>query len=161
MLFLSYRSTFLLTTKHPFRRPILAQLLKNRPTCATITGATMVHLSLVMAGLPSWRSPFHSVFGIPDPGCGLSRAIVALLRADWTTAVTFHAFAPLFVIALILIALSVVLPRWLRDKAAAWVAELERRTGLTAILLVGLVVYWLARLLLIGNTFINLINGNN
>jgi hypothetical protein len=74
--------------------------------------------------------------------------------------VTFHAFAPLFVIALILIALSAVLPCWSRDKVAAWVAGVEHRTGLTAILLVGLVVYWLARLFLMGETFIHLINGS-
>lgn len=150
---------FLLTAGHPFRRPILAPLLKNRITCAAVTGATILQLSLVMAGLPGWRSPFHSIFGLPDPGCGLSRAIVALLRGDWATSVTFHAFAPLFVIALTLIALSAVLPRWPRDKVAAWVAGLEHRTGLTAILLVGLVVYWLARLLIMGEAFINLING--
>lgn len=150
---------FPLTAEHPFRRPILAPLLKNRITCAAVTGATILQLSLVMAGLPGWRSPFHSIFGLPDPGCGLSRAIVALLRGDWATSVTFHAFAPLFVIALTLIALSAVLPRWPRDKVAAWVAGLEHRTGLTAILLVGLVVYWLARLLIMGEAFINLING--
>ncbi len=150
----------LLTAQNAFRRPILAQLLKNRPTCVAITGAAAVQLSLVMVGLPGWRSPFHAILGLPDPGCGLSRAIVALLRGDWTTAMTFHAFAPLFVIALTLIAIGAVLPRWPRDKVAAWVAGLEHRTGLTAILLVCLVVYWLARLLIMGETFIRLINGS-
>lgn len=150
---------FPLTAEHPFRKPILAQLLKSRPTCVAISGAATVHLSLVTAGLPSWRSPVHSIFGLPDPGCGLSRAIIALLRGDWAASLTFHAFAPLFVIALTLIGISTLLPRCPREKVAAWVARLEHRTGLTAILLVGLVVYWLARLLIMREAFIHLING--
>lgn len=139
--------------------PILAPLLKNRAVCLAVTGASVLHLSLVLSGLPSWQSPLHAVFGLPDPGCGLSRAIVALLRGNWQVSLTFHAFAPLFVIALALIAASAVLPSWPRDNIAAWVEGLERRTGLTAILLIGLVIYWLARLLIWREAFINLIAG--
>ncbi|MBI1881917.1 MAG: DUF2752 domain-containing protein [Chloroflexi bacterium] len=137
----------------------MAPLLRNRVVCLAITGATILHLSLVMAGLPSWHSPVHYVFGLPDPGCGLSRAIVALLRGDWQTSLTFHAFAPLFVLALTLIAITAVLPAWPRDKIVAWVEGIERHTGLTAILLIGLVAYWLARLLILRAAFINLIAG--
>ncbi|HXV41713.1 MAG TPA: DUF2752 domain-containing protein [Anaerolineae bacterium] len=140
-------------------QPILAPLLRNRIVCLAITGATILHLTLVIAGLPSWYSPAHYVFGLPDPGCGLSRAIVALLRGDWQTSLTFHAFAPLFVVALALIAINTILPAWPKDKIVAWVEGIERRTGLTAILLIGLVVYWLARLLVLRESFINLIAG--
>jgi hypothetical protein len=72
---------------------------------------------------------------------------------------TFHAFAPLFVVALTLIAINTILPSWPRDKIVAWVEGIERRTGLTAILLIGLVAYWLARLLVLRESFINLIAG--
>ncbi|MCL4294358.1 MAG: DUF2752 domain-containing protein [Anaerolineae bacterium] len=137
----------------------MAPLLRKRVVCLAITGATVLHLSLVMAGLPSWHSPVHYVFGLPDPGCGLSRAIIALLRGDWQTSLTFHAFAPLFVVALTLIAITAVLPAGPRDKIAAWVEGIERHTGLTAILLIGLVAYWLARLLILRAAFINLIAG--
>ena len=147
------------TVASAFRRPILAPLLKNSITCAAITGATALHLSLVIAGLPSWHSPFHDIFGIPDPGCGLTRAIVALLSGDWQTSLTFHAFAPLFVIALTLIAFNAIIPRLPRDMIVAWVEGVERHTGLTAILLLGLVVYWLARLLILREVFISLIAG--
>ena len=140
-------------------RPILAPLLRKRVVCLAITGATILQLSLVMAGLPGWHSPVHYVFGLPDPGCGLSRAIVALLRGDWQTSLTFHAFAPLFVVALTLIAITAVLPAWPRDKIAAWVERIEGHTGLTAILLIGLVAYWLVRLLILRAAFINLIAG--
>jgi hypothetical protein len=147
------------TIGYAFYKPILAPLLKNRSLCIAITGATILHLSLVISGLPSWQSPIHSIFGIPDPGCGLSRAIITLLRGDWWTSLTFHAFASLFIIALTLITLNAILPSLPRDKLAAWVEGVERRTGLTAILLVGLVVYWLARLLIMREAFISLIEG--
>ena len=141
------------------RKPILASILRDRTTCAAITAATILQLSLVFAGLPGWHSPIHSFLGIPDPGCGLSRAIVALLRGDWQTSLTYHAFAPLFVIALTLIALASVLPHGTRDKVAAWIEALELRTGLTAFFLISLVIYWLARMLIMREAFFKLIAG--
>lgn len=139
------------------REPILASLLKSRGTCLAITTVTILQLSLVFVGLPGWQSPIHALFGVPDLGCGLSRAIVALLRGDWRTSLTFHAFAPLFMIALTLIAAAAVLPSTIRDKVAMWIEMLERRTGLTAFLLIGLVVYWLARLLIMREAFFQLV----
>jgi hypothetical protein len=117
-----------------------------------------LQLSLSALGLPAWRSPLHSTLGIPDFGCGLTRAILALLRGNWRTSLTLHAFAPFFVVALILIALAAILPATLREKIIVQIEVLERRTGLTTILLVGLVVYWLARLLILREAFILLVN---
>lgn len=117
-----------------------------------------MQLSLSALGLPAWRSPLHSTFGIPDFGCGLTRAILALLRGDWRTSLTFHAFAPFFLSALTLIVLAAILPATLREKIIVQIEALERRTGLTTILLVGLVVYWLARLLILREAFIFLVN---
>ncbi len=146
-------------SKSALFNPILASILNNRVACALITGATTLQLGLVSVDLPAWQSPSHAVFGLPDPGCGLSRAIVALLRGEWRTSLTFHAFAPLFVVALSLVAMTAILPRGPRDKLVALVEYLERRTGLTAILLIGLVVYWLARLLFMREAFLKLVAG--
>lgn len=141
------------------RTPILAPLLKNRAICLAVTGATIIQLSLVALGLPGWRSPILAFFGVPDPGGGLTRAIVAFLRGDWQISLTFHAFAPFFIVALTLIATVAVLPASPRDKIINWVEKLEVSTGLTAILLIGLVVYWLGRLFILGETYITLIAG--
>jgi len=140
------------------REPVLARILKSRATCVAITSAAILQLSLGALGLPAWRSLLHSTFGIPDFGCGLTRAILALLRGDWQTSLMFHAFAPLFVVALTLVALAAILPDKLRAETVAWVETIERRTGLTAILLSGLVLYWLARLLIMGEAFILLVS---
>ena len=116
-----------------------------------------MQIILVSIGLPGWRSPFHAFLGIPDLGCGLTRAIVFLLRGEWQKALVYHAFAPLFVIALGTIGLATFLPNQKRDKLATWIAEIESRTGLTAILLISLVVYWLARLLIMRGDFLTLV----
>jgi len=138
-------------------QPILASILNNRLVCAMITGASIIQVGLVSAGLPGWKSPIHELLGIPDPGCGLTRAIAALLRGNWRTSLTFHAFAPLFVIALGLIAISLFLPLQLREKIVDQVRVLEQRTGLTAFLLIGLIIYWLARLLILREAFLALV----
>ena len=141
------------------RQPILAPLLYNRLLCWLITVAGIIQISLTALALPAWQSPLHSLVGIPDPGCGLTRAIVALLSGDWQTALMFHAFAPLFIVALMVIALGAILPNpgrnWLLDR----VALIERRTGLNAILLIALVIYWLARLVFLQEEYLMLIAG--
>jgi hypothetical protein len=140
-------------------KPILTSILQSRVLCAMILGVTVLQLVLVGSGLPGWQSPIHTVLGIPDPGCGLSRATVALLSGNWRSSLTFHAFAPFLVAALSLIAITTVLPARLHDKAVTVVEGLETQTGLTAFLLIGLVIYWLARLLIMGEAFINLVAG--
>ena len=52
-----------------------------------------------------------------------------------------------------------VLPSALNDRIIAWVEEVEGRTGLTAILLVGLVIYWLVRLFILREAYLTLIAG--
>jgi len=139
--------------------PTLALLLERRTTGVVIVGAAILHTLLVSLGLPSWQCPVRNGLGIPCPGCGLSRATAALLHGDWQTSVTYHAFAPLFLVAFGLIAVVTVLPSSQRQAAISWVARMERRTGITGILLILLVVYWLARFLVYRAAFLNLITG--
>lgn len=124
-----------------------------------ITGAVVVHGGLTWLGLPGWQCPIRQYLGVPCLGCGLSRAMLALLGGDWSTALRYHAFAPLFLAALLLIALTACLPQQARQQVSRWVAQVERRTGLTGLLLVGLVFYWLVRLLFFYDSFVGLIMG--
>jgi hypothetical protein len=48
------------------------------------------------------------VFGIPCPGCGLTTAIAELLRGDWRGSLSIHAFAPIFVVAFVIMLAAVV-----------------------------------------------------
>lgn len=145
--------------KNQICTPILASVAQNRLAGAMIAGAAGLQTGLVSLGLPGWPCPFFHVLGLPCPGCGLSRACAALLYGDWSTSLELHAFAPIFVGGLILVFLAAVLP----PRQHAWLVGrlelVERRTGITAILLVSLMLYWLVRLLLFPEAFINLIRG--
>src|SRR5436190_966524 len=81
-------------------------------------------------------------FGIPCPGCGMTRATVFLFRGNWKEAMTMHAFAPIFLVGLAVVAFCTVGPRRQIDRVIAGTERLERHTGITTILLAGLILYW-------------------
>ncbi len=139
--------------------PILATLLENRTTSLVVVGAAILHTVLMILGLPSWQCPVRYVLGIPCPGCGLSRAATALLQGNWQTSLTYHVFGPFFLAALALMAGITLLPSRQRYSVINWIDRVERRTRITAILLIAFVVYWLARLLFFRETFVNSIMG--
>jgi len=128
--------------------PILAPLLGDRRAILLLLAASAVQVSLVAAGLPAWPCPVKSFLGIPCPGCGLSSALVYLLHGKWQNALHSHAFAPIFLFGFVLAAVVSTLPGDTHRQAVAEVARFERRTGIMAFLLLGLVVYWVLRLLL-------------
>lgn len=124
-----------------------------------IVGAAGLQAGLVGLGLPGWSCPILHVTGLPCPGCGLSRAIVLLLHGDWHTSLELHAFAPVFILGLTLIFGAAVLPQRQQSWLIRQLELVERRTGMTAILLVSLMLYWLVRLLFFPDAFLNLIKG--
>jgi hypothetical protein len=134
--------------------------LQNRAVGFALVGAAALHFGLVILGLPGWQCPIRQTLGIPCPGCGLSRAMLALTLGDWQTSLTLHAFAPLFLIGLLLMTGVTLLPSAQRQFAINWIDLVERRTGIIAILLISFVLYWLARLVLLREAFIRLIIGS-
>ena len=67
-----------------------------------------------------WKCPSKVFFGIPCPGCGLTRAYKAALRFDFQTAFTHHPLFPLAVPTLLYLIHYRVLPRRL-PPLAEWV----------------------------------------
>ncbi|GIK39797.1 MAG: hypothetical protein BroJett011_36300 [Chloroflexota bacterium] len=124
-----------------------------------IAGAGGLQAGLVSLGIPGWQCPFLHVTGLPCPGCGLSRAVVLLLQGDWRASLGLHAYAPLFIVALLLVTWAAILPGQQRTWFIGRLEWVERRTGITAILLIGLMLYWLIRLLVFPEAFINLVKG--
>jgi hypothetical protein len=139
--------------------PVLALLLQNRRLAVILSLTAILQAGLVWAGLPGWPCPVAHTLGIPCPGCGLSRATVAFLRGDWHAAFALHLYAPVFVLVLALCASASLLPARPRATLVNTVAAVERRTGLGAALTVGLVVYWLARLLFAPDAMLRLVRG--
>ena len=143
--------------QHAF--PPISPVLRDRKFSFVLVGATGLHVALVSLSLPSWECPFFRLTGIPCPGCGLSRATLLLLKGDLAGSLRFHAFAPIFLFAIIALILSVLLPKSIIQPAIASAELIERKTGLTVLILVALIVYWLARLLFMQAAFVQLIRG--
>lgn len=89
----------------------------------------------------------------------MTRATLFLFRGDLKQALTMHAYAPIFVIGLIVIALCTIAPRNYVERIVTRTEALESYTGITTLLLSGLIVYWLARLLILQTAFVRLIQG--
>lgn len=124
-----------------------------------VCGAAVAQLALVRAGWPGWPCPAVHAFGVPCPGCGLTRATVALLGGDWRTALALHAFAPALLGAFALVASAAVLPERPRRLIISGVETLERRVHMSRILFAGLLLYWSLRLLFSHGTLIRLMRG--
>ncbi len=81
-------------------------------------------------------------FGLPCPGCGMTRAFAQLARGEWSAAVAFHPWAPVLAVELalgwLLWGAALIAPR-----PAGW----RRRLGpLLGANLAALAALWLGRL---------------
>jgi hypothetical protein len=137
----------------------LATLLRDRRFGLFLTGALSLNLAAIALHLPSWECAFFRVTGLPCPGCGLTRACLLLLRGEVQASIKFHAFAPIFVLLIGMLIICTLLPRTVAEPFVNKAEKLERRTGITIIILGGLILYWLARLLLFPTAFAQLIRG--
>jgi len=89
----------------------------------------------------------------------MTRATLFLFQGNLKQALTLHVYAPIFLIALIIITLCTIGPRNYVERIVAKTETVENYTGITTILLGGLIVYWLARLLILQTAFVRLIQG--
>jgi hypothetical protein len=128
-----------------FFTPVIAPLLQRRWIIVIFAGVGVVQMALTITGLPGWQCPIRSTFGVTCPGCGLTTAIAMLLKGNWLMAVQTHAFAPLLLMVLILMLIAIALPAASLDKISGNVARLERKTGISAIVILSMVIYWLLR----------------
>ena len=127
--------------------PIVTPILKERYLPYILAGFGVAQITLVASGQHGWQCPIKAALGIPCPGCGLTNATVLLLHGKWRESLATHAFAPIFLVGLLLITVVSLLPgRW-RAKAVDAVALMEKRTGFAAIVLLALMGYWGMRLL--------------
>jgi len=129
----------------PVFTPVLSSLLERRLTAWVLVLGVAAQVGLVAMGLPGWSCPFRSVFGIPCPGCGLTTAVTLLMRGEWRTALSLHAFSPLVLLTGGLMIGIGVLPPTIHREAVAWISGMERKTGVTTVLLFGLLGYWILR----------------
>ena len=141
--------TYKLRPSNWFFTPVLAPLLQNRRLICIFAAVGVAQLILVATGWNGWQCPIRSAFGIICPGCGLSTAMTLLVKGHWAEAVRMHVFAPLFLMVLVFMAAAIALPAVYLKRLSAGVAALEHKTGITAIMMLGMVLYWLLRVFVI------------
>jgi len=146
-------------TSQTLSPPIATAILRDRRLALAVFGFSALNLALFVLHLPTWQCPLLHTYGVPCPGCGLTRAIALLFRGEWRASLTMHAFAPVFVIGLAMITLGALLPSDHRQAFIGWIQEIEQRTAITTLLVVALFLYWLVRLLFFPATFSQLIRG--
>jgi hypothetical protein len=129
-----------------FCRAVLAPLLYNRWLSCIFVAFGAAQLMLSITGIGGWQCPIYATLGVICPGCGMTTAMAMLLRGHWQMAVQTHAFAPAILIVLILMLVTIPLPAAYLTKFCACVERLERKTGITAILLLSMMLYWLLRI---------------
>jgi len=139
--------------------PIIAAILRDRRLALAVSGVAALNLALFALHAPTWQCPLLQTFGVPCPGCGLTRAIALLFQGDWRASMTMHAFAPFFLIGLVVMGLGALLPSRGRQAFIGNVQRIEQRTAITTLLLAALFAYWLVRLLFFQSTFFQLIRG--
>ncbi len=144
-------------TKPSLFSPVLGPILHDRRLSSIISGAAVLQVLLASLHLSGWPCPFFHTLGIPCPGCGMTRATLFLIQGEWQQAFTMHAFAPVAIAALALIIFCTLSPRAQAERIANRAEFLERYTGLTTLLLGGLILYWLARLIILRAAFARLI----
>ncbi len=91
--------------------------------------------------------PFARLSGHPCPGCGMTRATLALLRLDWAEAVRWHPLSPICVPLVALLCAEGV-ASYVQQRNVAWATRLTSgRFGgwLWVGLGAALIAIWLAR----------------
>jgi hypothetical protein len=133
--------------------PVFATVLRDQRILRLITAIALLHLLAGLTGMPGWKCPVYATFAVPCPGCGLSRAMVLLVRGELQAAFAAHIFAPIFLTGILaMVSLSLLPVRFCRS-AVRKLAILERYTGLAGFLVIGMTVYWGVRFIgLIGSS---------
>ena len=130
--------------------PVLAPIIRSRWEALAISVAAVLHVALITVGLPGWQCPIKAITGVPCPGCFLGTAISLLLKGKLQQSLVVHAFAPVVVLGVGFIGVASLLPDTVRLSVVQKTAEIEQRTGITAIILFGLLFYWSLRLFWFG-----------
>jgi hypothetical protein len=133
---------------------IVLQVTPGRLSLLSLVIAAAVPRSLVESG--PMLSPFRMTTSLPDPGCGMTRSLVALAHGDLTGSLYFHPLG-IMVAALLAILMLVDLNPWRANLAASYprLAPLRSSWALLEWLMLGptpwvgiaaFVVVWLVRL---------------
>ncbi len=126
----------------PWFAPLLRQVVLCRAIVITLFVLGVAHLF----GWSLWPCMFSKITGLPCPGCGMTRAVAAMLHGQWHQAMLYHPFAPGFVVLGLIMMVCCIASQGLREKVSAHVEKLEAVTKFTSVFLLSAVIYGLLRM---------------
>lgn len=127
--------------------PVLGPLMQNRWIIVLLAAVALALVASTAMGITVWQCPLRSTLGVVCPGCGLTRAMVLLIQGHWHASFHTHAFAPIFLIGVTVLTITSITPKKFQQKAARWTTEVEKRTGVVAVLMMAMLTYWIFRIL--------------
>lgn len=137
---------FLSLFKKLLFQPLLGPLIERQAACLAFALASATLFVGIWLRIPLFECPFPKLFGIPCPGCGMTRASFFLLRGEFKHAFEFHAFAPIALFAVVAFWIAAILPSPSRKKFGQFITRIEMRYGISNFICCGILVYWLMRL---------------
>lgn len=95
--------------------------------------------------------PFKMMTGLPCPGCGMTRSVVALLHGDPSASWFFHPLGSVFLLLVLAVALVdawvwLAAARQGRESSGSWVLERVVGTPLPWVAIGALAIVWVVRL---------------
>ena len=127
--------------------PVLGPLLQSRWIIVLLAAVISALVALTAMGITVWQCPVRSTLGVLCPGCGLTRAMVLLIQGHWHASLHTHAFAPIFLMGVMVLTIISITPKKFQKKATRWTTEFEKRTGVVAVLMMAMLTYWIFRIL--------------
>ena len=143
--------------RHVLAGPVIGRVLRSRHACVAVVCAAAAQLALVKLQLPSWPCPVLKLTGCPCAGCGVSRSLAAGASGRLGEALSYHLFGPLIAAGMALVIVGAVVRDQQRLRLAR-VVERYERGGLTLLLLLALLAYWIFRLAWLGGDYVRLMS---
>ena len=126
--------------------PVLAPVLATRRLAGILFIMGVFQAGLTITELGGWPCPMQSALSLPCPGCGLSRGVISLISGNWQAAMHYHPFSPLALVALLMMGVFSLLPGDRHKLAVGIIAGIEKRTGISFGIIIGMFAIWALRI---------------
>ena len=126
--------------------PVLAPLLATRRLAGILFIIGVFQAGLTITGFGGWPCPIESALSLPCPGCGLSRGVISLISGNWQAAMHYHPFSPVVLVALLMMGVFSLLPENRHKLAVDIIAGIEKRTGISFSIIIGMFTIWVLRI---------------
>lgn len=130
----------------PVFMPVLAPLLATRRLAGILFIMGVFQAGLTITGFGGWPCPIQSALSLPCPGCGLSRGVISLISGKWQAAIQYHPFSPVVLGALLMMGVFSLLPENSHKLAVHKIAGIEKRTGISFGIIIGMFAIWALRI---------------